>query len=195
MFTWNNGKEGVEFTIERLDRVLAYHAWHDLFPNAVSSVDLAIFFDHLSLTISPNGSTCGLRRGRGFRYEANWGKNLECKDVIEKKWRVEVKEQGTWNSIKEKLNESRAGLLQWQRVNGRNVGQKIKQVSELLTAEQSHSEGANVDFLHKLHSDLIKLQVEDDLYWRQRAKVEWMRFGDRNTIFFHASANQKKKKD
>jgi len=30
-------------------------------------------------------------------------------------------------------------------------------------------------------------------YWRQRAKAHWYRDGDRNTIFFHASATSRKK--
>jgi hypothetical protein len=107
---------------------------------------------------------------------------------------VKLKEQGTWKAVKEKLEGSREGLLQWQRVNGRNVGQEIKQMAELLMTEQGKSEGTNMDFMHKLRSDLSKLQEKDDLYWKQRAKVEWMRFGDRNTRFLHASANQKKKK-
>jgi hypothetical protein len=30
--------------------------------------------------------------------------------------------------------------------------------------------------------------------WRQRAKVDWLRFGYRNTKFFHASTTQRRKK-
>ena len=74
-------------------------------------------------------------------------------------------------------------------MNGRNLGRKIKQMFELSMIEQGKREDMNVDLMHKLHLDLSKLQEEDDLYWKQRAKVEWMRFGDRNTRFFHASAN------
>jgi hypothetical protein len=32
------------------------------------------------------------------------------------------------------------------------------------------------------------------VHWKQRAKVEWLRHGDRNTNFYHAYANPKKKK-
>jgi hypothetical protein len=88
VFTWNNGKEGDDFTKEKLDRVVANHAWHNLFPNVDSSVELVLFSNHLPLTIYLSGSMGGRRKGRCFRYEAGWGDNHECKEVIKKIWRV-----------------------------------------------------------------------------------------------------------
>jgi hypothetical protein len=42
----------------------------------------------------------------------------------------------------------------------------------------------------------IQLQLEkDDLWWRQRAKVEWLKHGDRNTCYFHACVNSRRRKN
>lgn len=35
--------------------------------------------------------------------------------------------------------------------------------------------------------------IQEDKYWRQRAKIHWYRVGDMNTKFFHASTTSKKK--
>jgi hypothetical protein len=35
--------------------------------------------------------------------------------------------------------------------------------------------------------------LQDDIYWRQRAKKHWYKDGDKNTKFFQASANARKK--
>jgi hypothetical protein len=41
----------------------------------------------------------------------------------------------------------------------------------------------------------IQVQLErEDLWWRQRAKQEWLKNGDKNTHFFHACANSRRKK-
>ena len=69
----------MDFIMERLDRVVANHAWQDLFLNFMASIEGVIFFDHLALSINPNGCKRGCRKGRGFQYEANWGNNPACK--------------------------------------------------------------------------------------------------------------------
>ncbi|RZB95999.1 hypothetical protein D0Y65_020035 [Glycine soja] len=40
---------------------------------------------------------------------------------------------------------------------------------------------------------LSHLVAQEDLYWRQRAKIYWLKDGDTNSKFFHASANARKK--
>ena len=49
------------------------------------------------------------------------------------------------------------------------------------------------NIIKKLHAELIEKQKEEDFYWRQRAKEDWLKHGDQNSRYFHASANQKKK--
>lgn len=42
--------------------------------------------------------------------------------------------------------------------------------------------------LTKLMVELEKLYQDQDMYWRQRGKVAWMKDGDKNTSYFHAQA-------
>jgi hypothetical protein len=38
---------------------------------------------------------------------------------------------------------------------------------------------------------LEKLEEQKDLYWKQRAHMDWLKYGDRNTKFYHAQATQR----
>jgi hypothetical protein len=40
---------------------------------------------------------------------------------------------------------------------------------------------------------LSSLLTQDDLFWRQRAKIFWYKDGDLNTKFFHAAATTRRK--
>ncbi|KAL0404505.1 UNVERIFIED_CONTAM: putative mitochondrial protein [Sesamum radiatum] len=35
--------------------------------------------------------------------------------------------------------------------------------------------------------------MEEETYWRQRGKTQWLKGGDKNTSFFHAAANQRRR--
>jgi hypothetical protein len=39
--------------------------------------------------------------------------------------------------------------------------------------------------------ELDSLLEQEELKWQQRAKVNWLKHGDRNSKYFHAAATQK----
>jgi hypothetical protein len=135
--TWNNGREGEDFMMEKLDRVVANHSWHIRYPNVDASLDVAAFSDHLPIFINLVGEKMKRRRGCGFRFEATWGDNKECKEVIKQIWKVKNRDHGTWRSVQGKLNASRRDIREWQRVNGRNMGQQIHMLSDQILEAQA----------------------------------------------------------
>lgn len=50
----------------------------------------------------------------------------------------------------------------------------------------------NHDQIVKVEREIEKLSEQEELHWKQRSRVNWLKQGDRNTKFFHVSASMRR---
>ncbi|KAH1090919.1 hypothetical protein J1N35_018176 [Gossypium stocksii] len=85
---------------------------------------------------------------------------------LEKRFKFEA-----WKANKELLNSKLAKLLEEER-NDENLAELIDTIVEL---------NFEID--------------KDERYWEQRARINWLKLGDKNTAFFHGQATQRIRKN
>lgn len=61
-----------------------------------------------------------------------------------------------------------------------------------LSILQNHS-NPNMTAIKQLEDKIALWLEQDDIKWRQRAKRNWYRLGDKNTKFFYACALQRRR--
>ena len=83
-------------------------------------------------------------------------------------------------------------LTEWSR-NNNNFRRDISKIQKKIEKLRTHATEVNVNYFNSLKHRLDKLLVQDDLFWKQRAKTFWYREGDLNTKFFHAAATSRRK--
>jgi hypothetical protein len=74
--------------------------------------------------------------------------------------------------------------------------QEVVECSEEMDRLRGRHDPINSERFKEVQQRHVRLLVQEEAYWRQRAKMHWLREGDLNTKFFHltASSRQRKKK-
>jgi hypothetical protein len=191
-FTWHNGRDGMAFTKERLDRGVANQEWCAMHADVELSVLASRSSDHNSLLVFfRKHDETSWRKCRQFRYEASWSKNKDFKSTFKQIWQAKPVAQDKWANIQGKLRHSRHFIKKWVRKTERKTEELIKQKTRELADLQLKTNGDNLTEEINTKIELQSLLEEEDLKWRQRSKQKWLKCGDTNTNFFHSCANQR----
>ncbi|KAJ6799570.1 uncharacterized protein M6B38_206310 [Iris pallida] len=191
-YTWSNGRSPQFLIQERLDRVLANPDWSHLHPLASVSVLPRINSDHAPILLNTHKRSP--YRRRSLKFEEFWTSHVEYSSIIKKLWRNFDLEYPS--NIPMKLNHTLQHLNKWGKSNFGNIKLRIPILkSKLLDIRSMNPNPSNVLEERSLAQELNDLLHLEDTYWKQRAKRNWIRDGNRNTKYFHLCATARKRKN
>ncbi|CAL8993088.1 unnamed protein product [Prunus brigantina] len=154
---------------------------------------VAISSDHHPILIAPdNPQGVNARHPRGrrrFQFEEAWTTEVDCSEVVRHTWQNRV-------SPIRNIAHCASSLLRWS---ARKVGQVPKRVKELrfrlANLQSKEPSSQNLHSRTLVETELDKCLEQEEIYWQQRSRVNWLRYGDRNTSFFHKQATSRRKKN
>ena len=188
-YTWSNCQENQALIKEQLDKGVANLAWCEMFPAAEVWVNFSWNSDHALLILQLSRPKHGRRKRNRFRYEASWALENEYKDLIASAWGRHSGLVSGWDSIQKKLSRCKGYSIRWQQHKNGPIQTSIKTLQNrlnFLQGEEGDSEGSETKMVKK---ELQLLLDQEELKWRQRAKTDRLKQGDRNTKFFHVCAS------
>ncbi|XP_016747215.2 uncharacterized protein [Gossypium hirsutum] len=191
-YTWERGRLVKNNIRERLDRGVANMKWWDLFPRYKVNRLQHSFSDHCPVVVDTFGNKDmqgGVKQWH-FRFDANWVLNDEVNERLKQEWNSNSLD------VLEKLEKVGSKLSNWVKGEKQRKDQRRKYLNGRLL-ELGASEISDVA-LEEITEIKLELNIEadkDELYWEQRARVNWLRIGDRNTTFFHKSATHRRRKN
>lgn len=130
------------------------------------------------------------RHQRIKRFEHIWVEDKDCQQIIESCW------NNLHRDCPSKMFDVLDSLDRWGRLKFGDLSKKIKDTQEnLLSLKSGVPNEARLACIKVEEKELDDLLAKEDIWWSQRAKVHWLKFGDLNTKYFHYKANQRRRKN
>ncbi|XP_074374427.1 uncharacterized protein LOC141714831 [Apium graveolens] len=84
-------------------------------------------------------------------------------------------------------------MAKWGRVFFHKFREKVINQKEALDSLKDREDNDGIQTYFSEKAKLEELLLQEESYWKQRAKIFWLEEGDTNSRFFHASASSRKK--
>lgn len=181
--TWSNNREGDEYIKEWLGRVVCTIEWRLMLPKAEAFALPAIGSNHSPILLSFKPDP--VKRRKEFKFKAFWLESDECKIIIKETWKSP---NHVGMNLVGKLRVVTIALSKGSRKTFRN-GQKrmdsLKQ--EVQQCINNNGRNSRVERVKHLQGEIEAVWRQEEMYWGLRSRINWLKWGDKNTKFFHAT--------
>jgi hypothetical protein len=194
IFTWRNKQTtGNTHIRERLDRVVANAGWRMKFPLMHVKNGDPYHSDHRPIVVLTEMFPQRRSGGGGFHFEASWIKEEGCRKVIEEAWNLNSVGDGR---LRESIRGVAASLKDWSVNVLGDLEKRLKKAKKELEKwrrETISDDSVRREAVWSFKVDRLEEQI--DLYWRQRAHVNWLQYGDRNMTYFHNACSVRRRRN
>ena len=139
-------------------------------------------------------------RNLTFRFETSWFKQPDFIDKVKTIWLKPCHANSAVDKVQSKLKRFKQYFKTWGfNVQGERRKLRNNMQDELLNIEQAEENAMLSLSMYnrkvEIHSNILNMLEEDEIYWFKRSHEKWLHEGDNNTEYFHRIANGRKRKN
>ncbi|CAA7057784.1 unnamed protein product [Microthlaspi erraticum] len=161
--------------------------WHDLFPISHVQYLPMIGSDHRPILATLDSKI--MRRWKQFRFDKRWIGLEGLLESIQRGWSTTRGEVDL--SLVDRIQNCRHEISVWRKDKQPYGKQKIEELQRALE-EVQNDDNSTQDELVDITNKLKEAYRDEEEYWKQKSRNMWLKDGDLNTKFFHASTKQRR---
>ena len=124
-----------------------------------------------------------------------WLKDDRCEDVVHSAWDMCLKDNAV-GKVLQKVFDCQTKLKLWDKNTFGNIRIALaSKRKELLKAEGDFMAGRGHAQVKTLTNEIHKFMDKEECIWHQRSRIDWLKFGDLNTKYFHCRATERNKRN
>jgi hypothetical protein len=192
IFTWRRGQ-----IRERLDRDVCNSRWAAMFPLAGVVNENFDKSDHRPILVDTKRYASMQRSVTKppMRFEARWLCENFVETIIQTAW-DRAKEMHAEASLCDHTKEVHEALHNWDRNVLEGPRKRLRELqtdlNKILSGPLSDE---SVSKKREIQLQIENLLEQEELYWVQRGRINWLKHGDQNTAFFHRPASERRKRN
>jgi exonuclease III len=196
IFTWSNRRTGNQHVACRLDRFLVTEALLESDQAMEVNIMPKSGSDHWPIEFCLNSGLSP--RPKPFRFEKFWLTHPNFQQLAQSWWDQAEIDHGTHMfKFQQRLKNFKAFLKKWNRTTFGDIFLRKKEVeNKLEDMQRTLIGGSRTQDLareeEKLLEELETCREQEEILWRQKSRVQWLKEGERNTKFFHKAMTHRR---
>jgi hypothetical protein len=193
-FTWSNRQR--EPLLQRLDWFFISQEWSMVYPETRAKTLPRDISDHVSCLVSFKSK---IPKPKIFRFENFWLQFEEFMFIFQSTWIGHQNLTDKAKNLTAKFKITRKVLKEWQQSLPKidKIVGHIKLLIEFTDIIKEHRDLSieEWNFRELMQTKVVDLLHIQKIYWKQRASIKWITYGDICSRFFHAHATVKHRRN